>query len=218
MDPRLIQALDKIIDNLTKVIDTKVATVLEAIRDQTSQLQAVATRVEEAEKRIADVEDVATSLEAKIASLEKQVSDMRKHIDDLDNRGHRCNKRVMPENTEGSDPVNFLEKWVSEYLQMTTKDGQLKLDRAHRSLAPKPGPNQHPRPLILKFHNFRDKQRAMEAARRLGSRKSSQDAAPREPKVFFFNDYSAEVVRRRKAFDDTKTRLKKMNMDYALLP
>lgn len=50
MDPRLIQALEKITDNLTKVIDTKVATVLEAIRDQTSQLRAVATRVEEAEK------------------------------------------------------------------------------------------------------------------------------------------------------------------------
>lgn len=164
----------------------------------------VATRVEEAEKRIADVEDVARSSEAKIASLEKQVRDMRKHIDDPHT------------NTEGSDPVNFLEKWVPEYLQMTTKDGRLKLDQAHRSLAPKPGPNQRPRPLILKFHNFRDKQRTMEAVRQLGSCESCQDAAPREPKVLF-NDYSAEVVRRHMAFDDTKTRLKKMNMDYALL-
>lgn len=216
MDSRLIQALDKITDNLTKVIDTKVATVLEAIKDQTSQLQAVATRVDEAEKRIADVEVVATSSEAKIAFLEKQVRDMREYIDDLDNRGRRCNVRVigLPENAEGPDPVKFLEKWIPEYLQMTTKDGRLKLDRAHRSLAPKPGPNQRPRPLILRFHNFRDKQRAMEAARRLGSR---EDHTPREPKVSFFNDYSAEVVRRRKAFDDAKIRLKKMNVDYALL-
>lgn len=101
---------------------------------------------------------------------------------------------------------------------MTKKDSQLKLDRAHRSLAPKPGPNQPPRPLIQKFYNFRDKQRAMEAACWLGSCGSGQDAAPREPKVFFLcNDYSAKVVWRRKAFDNTKTRLKKMNMDYALL-
>lgn len=144
---------------------------------------------------------------------------MWEHIDNLDNRGRRCNVRVtgLPENTEGSDPVNFSEKWVPEYLQMTTKDSQLKLDRAHRSLAPKPSPNQRPRPLILKFHNFQDKQWTMEAASRLGSCESDQDAAPREPKVFFFNDYSAEVVRGRKAFDNTKTRLKKMNMDYALL-
>lgn len=45
------------------------------------------------------------------------------------------------------------------------------------------------------------------------SRKSDQDdSSPREPTVSFFNDYSADVVWKRKAFDDTKTRLKKMNI------
>ena len=33
----------------------------------------------------------------------------------------------------------------------------------------------------------------------------------------FFNDFSAKVVRRHKAFDDTKTRLKNMNTNCTLL-
>lgn len=220
VEPDIVQALDRITANLTKVIDSKISTVLEAIKEQTSQLQTVATRVGEAEKRIADVEATATSSEAKLTRLEKQVNDMREHIDDLENRGRRCNIRIVgvPEGLEGSDSVKFFEKWIPDHLRMETKAGRLKLDRAHRSLAPKSGAGQRPRPLIVKFHNFTDKQRVMEAARRLGARRSNQDGTTNMgPRISFFNDYSAEVVRRRKAFDDIKARLRTMNMDYALL-
>lgn len=95
MEPGIVRALDRITDKVTKVLDTKIATVLEAIKEQTSQLQAVAARVGEAEKRIANVEAVATLSEAKLAHLEKQVHDMWEHIDDLNNRGCRCNIRVV---------------------------------------------------------------------------------------------------------------------------
>ena len=145
---------------------------------------------------------------------------MQEHIDDVDNRGRRCNIRIvgLPKGSEGSDSVKFLEKWVPEYLQMDTKAGRLKLDRAHRSLTLKPGAGQCPRPLIVKFHNFTDKQCVMEAACRLGSCRSNQDdRTNEEPRISFFNDYSTEVVQRRKAFDDIKARLRKMNMAYALL-
>lgn len=43
--------------------------------------------------------------------------------------------------------MTFSEKWVPEYLQVTMKDGWLKLDWAHRYSATKPSPNQRPRPL-----------------------------------------------------------------------
>lgn len=112
MEPGIVQALDRITNNLTKVIDTKISAVLHAIKEQTSQLQAVVARVGEAEKRIADVEATTTSSEAKLAHLEKQVHDMWEHIDDIDNRGRRCNVRVVgvPEGSEGLDSVKFFEK------------------------------------------------------------------------------------------------------------
>lgn len=220
METSIAHALDRVTDNLTKVIDSKISTVLEAIKEQTSQLQAISARMNEAEKRIADVEDTATLSEAKLAQFEKQIREMREHIDELDNRGRRCNVRIvgLPEGTEGLDPVKFLEKWIPEYLQMDIKAGRLKLDQAYRSSVLKPGPDQHPRLFIVKFHNYADKQRVMEAARRIGSHRANQDSpACKESRIFFFNDYSAEVVRRRKAFDDVKARLRKMNLEYALL-
>lgn len=191
MEASFAHALDRVTDNLTKVIDSKISTVLEAIKKQTSQLQAIATRMNEAEKWIANVEDTATLSEAKLAQLEKQIHEMLEHKDELDNRGRRCNVRIvgLPEGTEGPDPVKFLEKWIPEYLQMDTKAGRLKLDRAHRSSAPKPGVDQHPRPLIMKFHNYADKQRVMEAARRLGPHRSNKDSPTcKESRISFFND------------------------------
>ncbi len=83
------------------------------------------------------------------------------------------------------------------------------MDRAHRSLAPKPGLNQRPRSVILNSTTSRIKQRVMEAARRVGGDKS--------PRVLFFNGFSAALVKKRKAFDQVKARLKEKKIDYALL-
>lgn len=217
VDQNILLALSQITDNITKSFDAKVDTVLAAIHDQTSQVQALGARVEEAETRISTVEDTMQNLHAKVRKLETQISEMADHMDDLENRNRRCNIRLinLPEGMEGRDPVTFLEKWLPSYLKLTTKAGRIKLDRAHRSLAPRrSGPQQRPRPIIMKVHNFTDKQRMMAAARRLS-------AEPNQPAdqlhVSLFNDYSAAVVRRRKAFDAVKNRLRGKKIPYALL-
>lgn len=216
-DPNILKAMDNITENITKVLNAKIDTVLAAIKDQTTQIQALGARVCEAEDRIASVETVADSLQSKVTRLEKQVSGMLEHIDDLDNRGRRCNVHLvgLPEGTEGPDPVRFIEKWLPDYLKMTTRKGRIKLDRAHRSMAPKPGPEQRSRPIILKFHNFADKQLVMNAARKLGS--ETGHLAHTGPRISFFNDFSAAVVKKRKAFDEIKYRLRKNSIDYALI-
>lgn len=81
---------------------------------------------------------------------------------------------------------------------MDTKAGRVKLDRAHRSQTSISGPNQRPRPVAINFHNFTDKQRVMDAARRIGSDRIQCQG----PRVSFFNEYSTAVVRRRKVFDE----------------
>lgn len=216
INPNILAALSKITDSITTLLDVKVDTVLAAIREQTSRIQALATRVGDAETRISGVEDTAGVLQAKVAQLEKQVTDMADHMDDLENRSRRCNLRLvgLPEGTEGNDVVAFMETWLPSYLDLTTKNGKIKLDRAHRSLAPRPGASQRARPIIMKLHNFADKQRVMAAARRLATQ-------PNQPtdriKVSFFNDYSAAVAKKRKAFDEVKSCLRKKNVDYALL-
>lgn len=76
--------------------------MLAAIKEQTSQIQALGIRVGEAESRIAHVEGKTESLQGKV---ETRWNDLLEHIDDLNNRGRRCNIRVvgLTEGSEGSD-------------------------------------------------------------------------------------------------------------------
>lgn len=206
----------QITDNITKTFNVKIDTELAAIHDQTSMVQALWICVDDAEMRISAVEEMVQSLHAKV-KLQTQISKMTDHMDDLENCNSRCNIHLinLPEGMEGRDLVTFLETWLSSYLKLTTKAGKIKLDHAHCSVAPRrPGPNQCPRSIIMKFHNFTDKRRVMAAAWRL-SVEPNQSAD--QLRICFFNDYSAAVVRKRKAFDAVKNRLRSKKIQYALL-
>ncbi|KAL0147048.1 hypothetical protein M9458_057572, partial [Cirrhinus mrigala] len=192
------------------------------IDNQSSKIQSIVQRVQEAENRIDVTETTCMANETKIQHLEKRVRDLTEQVDDLENRGRRCNVHIigLPEDTEGSNPVRFFEKWIPEYLQVDTKAGKLKLERAHRSFAPKPAQGGRPRPVIVRFHNFQDKQRVMTAATKLFTLNSKLTSSSRDadaPKITFFNDYSAAVVQKRRAFNEVKTRLRELQMEYALL-
>lgn len=219
-DPNLIQAMKSMANDIVAVIDAKISTVLEAIDNQSSKIQSIVQRVQEAEDRIEVTETTCTANETKIQVLEKRICDLTEQIDDLENRGRRCNARIigLPEDTEGTNPLKFFEKWIPDYLNLDTKAGKVKLERAHRSLAPKPVLNRRPRPVIVRFHNFQDKQRVMAAAsKRFALNNSKQTSDADTPRISFFNDYSAAVVQKRKAFNEVKIRLREMQMEYALL-
>lgn len=131
----------------------------------------------------------------------------------------QCTYTVLgvPEGLEGSDPVKFCKRWIPEHLQIKTTTGHLKLDRAHRSLMPRPDPSQRPRPPIVKFHNFMDKCWVMEATLHIGSLPLNREiSAWVNLRISFFNDYVAEVVQRCKAFDGLKARLRKRKVGYSL--
>lgn len=206
----------QITDHITKTFDVKIDIVLAAVHDQTSMVQALGICVDDAETRISAVEETVQSLRSKV-ELKTQISKMTDHMDDLENHNSRCNVRLinLPEGMEGRDLVTFLETWLPSYLKLTTKGGKIKLDLAHCSVAlRRPGPNQCPRPIVMKFHNFTDKRRVMAAAWRL-SVEPNQSAD--QLRVSFFNDYSAAVIRKRKAFDAVKNRLRSKKIQYARL-
>ena len=179
-------------------------------------MQALATRVGDAETGISDVEDTKDVLQVKVTQLDKQITNTADHIDDLENHSRRCNLHLvgLPKGTKGKDAVTFMGTWLPSYLNLTTKTGKIKLDHAHRSQAPMPGTNQCARPIIMKLHNFADKQLVMAATWCLATE-------PNQPadwiRVSFFNDYSAAVAKKRKAFEELKSCLRRKNMDYALL-
>lgn len=168
-----------------------------------------------AEEEISDLENTVSTLQATVADLVNQVRVMGEAQDDLENRNRRRNLRVfgVPEGTEGTDAVKYMQAWIPKYLTLKTKGGTVKIERAHRTLAPKPAPNQRPRAIVLQLHNFRDKQRIMDTARGHAMKQTTLE----RPKISFYNDYSAAVIKRHKKFDGVKSRLRAKKAEYALL-
>lgn len=94
---------------------------------------------------------------------------------------------------------------------MSFKDDAVKIDRCHRALAHLPSPDQRPRAVNIKLHNFQDKARIMQAARRMQS--LLYNGAP----IMIFEDFSAAVVKKRQGFYHVKQRLREMGIPFAMM-
>ncbi|KAI5085401.1 hypothetical protein C0J45_22989, partial [Silurus meridionalis] len=87
--------------------------------------------------------------------------------------------------------LTFLQKWIPEFLHLQTKSAYIKIERARCTLASRPGVQERPRPLVVRMHNFRDKQRILHASKKL-----FMDGNLRfeNSKVSFYQDFSAAVL------------------------
>ncbi|XP_030282868.1 uncharacterized protein LOC115587269 [Sparus aurata] len=153
LDPGFAKALSVMTSYIIKVIDDKLSPLVETIYKNTTEIQAACKWLDEAEARLLAVENSAETQEPRIVELEKQVSALTESLDMAENYSRRLNIRVvgLPEDTETGQPVEFFESWLPRVLKMTTKAGRIKLERAHRTLAPKPDPNRSPRSVLLRF-------------------------------------------------------------------
>lgn len=86
----------------------------------------------------------------------------------------------------------------------------LVLDRAHRSLAPKYKPGDHPRPMIMRLHYYSDKEKILQVSRNKGKLKF------RGTRVHIFPEMSAELSCHRAAFTPVKTKLRHADIKYSL--
>lgn len=114
--------------NISTIIDEKLSPLSELLRIHREELERHDKRLTEVEQRISMLEDATDPVDAKMKAQEKIVDELSERADDLENRGWRKNIRIvgLPEEVEGDDPTLFLETWLPE----------MKLERAHRSLAP----------------------------------------------------------------------------------
>lgn len=218
LSPALAKALQIMTEKISNAIDEKLGPLAETVHNHTQQLESVNGRLDEAERRIMAVEAFSEDAQSRVFNLEKQVAMLTEHIDDLENRGRRKNIRILGlhEEVEGTNAVTFLESWIPEFFGLHTKSGRIKIERAHRTLAPKPGAKDRPRPLIVRFHNYGDKQRVLDACRKR-SASADGDLRYEDSKISCYQDFSASVIRKRKDFNAVKQRLRDMGARYAML-
>ncbi|RXN22433.1 LINE-1 type transposase domain-containing 1 [Labeo rohita] len=203
IDGRL-SAIDSRLDN----ISTSVVAIQESLSNLTGRVASNESRLTEAEARISAAEDGMLTQERRITSRDKELSLLRAKIDDLENRGRWKNLRIvgLPEKAEGSDPiVQYLTRMLPKWLDLTPET-RFEIERAHRSLGPVPGANHVPRSVLVRFLRYVDKELILQAAQK--KRYISHEGI----QLRFFQDVSAEVLKKRREFDEVRKKLSACDM------
>lgn len=187
--------------------------LLAAVDSIKGDIRDISGRLTQAETRISDAEDNITTLQSKTGRVDKDLTALILKVDELENRNRRSNLRLigLPEGTEGRDAALFLETWLPEVLGSANFPSPLIIERAHRLTGPKPAPDARPRALIMKFLNFRDKERVLYIARNKGR------VMYENHHVMFFPDLSADLHKQRRQFDGIKQELRAMDIRYGLM-
>ncbi|XP_037618667.1 uncharacterized protein PF11_0207-like [Sebastes umbrosus] len=120
------------ITNLQQEIDCK-------LTENHRELQKQQASITEAQTRIAELEEWKTDANETLTAVWEQTCRMQGKLTDLEGRSRRNNIRVfgLLEDTEGSSTSKYLEQLLSAELELP-EGTNLQIQRAHRSLAPKP--------------------------------------------------------------------------------
>ncbi|KAJ8348998.1 hypothetical protein SKAU_G00277150 [Synaphobranchus kaupii] len=138
---------------------------LEAIKEEilkaNTRLDEAEGRIEKAEERIQNTEEVITEMLKLHVKLEDKLMD-------LESRSRRENVRIygVPEGSEKESPIigSFVEKLLREGLGLPEDEPDLQIERAHRSLGPRPPEDAPPRSIIVKFLSFKTKETLLRKA------------------------------------------------------
>lgn len=200
---------------LATQIDSKLTEVNNAITSLDKTINGLVTRVSEAENRISNAEDTLKDLDKTVLHLRKQNDYLLEKVDQLENYSRRNNIRLinLPEGREGTIPVKFFTDWLPSALGSDNFPDPIIIERAHRALFPRPPPDKKPRPVIIRFLRYLDRERVLRAAARKERNTIQHDGTP----VMLFPDVSPAVARRRKEYDQVKKELTARKIPFALL-
>lgn len=205
------------ISSLRETTKADIKTIRDELTEKVDNLFTLQTEAAETQKSmeqsLSDNCDRVTSLENSYQTLAAEHKKLQEKCIDLENRSRRQNIRIIgiPEGIEANKPTEFLSKFLTKVLGEENFDGPILIDRAHRSLAPKPRAGERPRPMIARLHYYADKDKIMLLSRTKG--KLFFEGSP----VHIFPDMSPEVGRQRAAFNPVKVKLRNAGIPYRML-
>lgn len=166
----------------------------------------------EMERSLCDVSDKITAMDKAHATLQKDYNKLQEKYMDLENRSRRQNLRVVgiSEDIEAGNPSRFIAEFFSEVLGEENFDSPILIDRAHRTLAPKPRAGERPRAMIARLHYYTDREKILQLSRSKGN--LFYKGSP----VHIFPDMSPEVSKLRASFNPVKVKLRNAGIPYSL--
>lgn len=171
------------------------------------QMEKLDKRLTTVEHRVSNAEDRSIRHERALGYLLRREARLTAKQDDMENRLRRNNIRVygIPEEAEGKEMVPFMVEFFRTTLTLKD-DVEIKLERAHRAIAPKPKTKASTRSIIVRFLDFSVKQAVLQQAWK------QRDITFQGQKVYFDQDYSPDVQRKRKKVREVIKRLREKNI------
>lgn len=172
------------------------------------ELQSQNANIAETQTRIADMESACLEMKETLLAVVKENSQMRDKVVDLESRSRRNNIRIygVPEEKEGRSVTEFVNELFKSHL--TLPEGlELRIQRAHRALIPKPAAASSPRSIIVNFLEFHVKELVLRKA-------WQQKIEINGKRLYFDNDYATDVMERRKTYRPIKAALREKGIRY----
>lgn len=205
-NPTNLDNILQAIISLKSEFSAKFESVLTILTDVKNQIGDCSARLTEAEERISQTEDNVNKLQTTAKMLEDKIKSLSAKTEDLENRSRRSNVRLG--GAAGRDACGFLENWLPDALGMEPLRFPLIIERAHRIASIRSDDKAPPRALIMKFLNYKDKVRVLNAAR------EKKEVLYKGKRVMLFPDFSAEVSKKRQRYNEVKKKLRAKGLDY----
>ncbi|CAL1574517.1 unnamed protein product [Knipowitschia caucasica] len=160
---------------------------------------------------ITALEEQVTTLQSELMTVKQVNEKLQLTVEDLISRSKRNNLRIVgvPEGAEGADTRLFVTTMLKKVSGDALQDLDLELDRAHRSLAPKP--LQGSRPLIVRFHRYIHREKVLQWA------KKNRDVSYLGQPIRIFEDFSNTIAKKRASFNKIKSQLYKDGIRFGVI-
>ncbi|XP_072562893.1 uncharacterized protein [Paramormyrops kingsleyae] len=187
-----IELLGTKIDTQTAVLWQEITSIRQELHSTASSLQTANAQHSE---RLDDLEQSTTAWSSTVFTLETAAKKLQS---DVCNLTTKCIVGIE-EGQEGTNPRQFCATALKEILNLEETP---RLDRGHRSLAPRLREGERPRPFIIRVHHGDVKDRIL----RLSSQK--KQLFYKEKRVHIFPDFTLEIAKKRAAFKEAKQLLR----------
>ena len=180
------------------------------LSDIKQELKRANDRLDEVEGRVDETETVLQATSALIKRLTQRQASLEARLIDQEARARRDNLRIygIPEDKEGTNMAGFLDKLLKTSLDLP-HDQDLKIERAHRALAPKPtSPQTKPRSIVVRFGSWRTKE---EVIRRAWQKK---EVFCGNVRFYVDHDFPPEVLKKRDEYTEAKKVLKAKRIKF----
>lgn len=168
----------------------------------TTTVQRLSDRIDEAESRVELVEGWSEEATETLSTYFKQQRTLQQKLMDLQSRLRRNDILIfgVAEGEEGNSALQYVEKIIKSELP-ASKDLDLKIQRAYRSLAPRAPPDAPPRPIVVNCLEFTEEFIHREAWKKRKIQVGGKF-------IYFDHDYASEIVKKRKEYNAIKKTLK----------